>query len=90
MKIQGTHPLYRLQSTSSTRSDDRVKQASSNKDGVSLSGEAQWLSDLKGAIESIPDVRVDEVQQAKVDIASGEIGSEVDLENTVNALLHEV
>jgi hypothetical protein len=90
MKIQGTHPLYRLQSTSSTRSDDRVKQASSNKDGVSLSGEAQWLSDLKGAIESIPDVRVDEVQQAKVDVASGEIGSESDLENTVNALLHEV
>jgi flagellar biosynthesis anti-sigma factor FlgM len=90
MKIQGTHPLYRLQSSSSTRSDDRVKQSSNNKDGVSLSGEAQWLSELKEAVESIPDVRVGEVQQAKADIASGEIGSESDLENAVNALFHEI
>lgn len=90
MKIQGTHPLYRLQSTSSARGDNRVKPSSSNKDDVSLSGEAQWLSDLKGAIESIPDVRVDEVERAKADIANGELGSEADLESTVNALLHEI
>jgi flagellar biosynthesis anti-sigma factor FlgM len=90
MKIQGTHPLYRLQSTSSTPDSSRVKQSSSQSDDVSLSGEAQWLSELKEAIDSIPDVRVDEVERAQADIASGDLGIEADLENTVNALLHEI
>ena len=92
MKIQGAHPLFRLESVNGARNDARVKtgESGSKSDSVRLSGEAQWLQDLKEAIESIPDVRVDEVARARQDIASGNLGTESDLENAVNALLHEI
>jgi len=91
MKIQGTHPLFRLESVNDTRNNAQVKQgAQSGADNVRLSGEAQWLQDLKEAIDSIPDVRIQEVSRARQDIASGDLGSEADMENTVNALLHEI
>jgi len=91
MKIQGAHPLHRLESVNGSRNDARVKQPASQKsDAVRLSGEAQWLQDLKEAIDSIPQVRVDEVARARQDIANGELGSPSDLVSTVNALLHEI
>ena len=92
MKIQGAHPLFRLESVNGARNDARVKRndAAGGADNVQLSGEAQWLQDLREAIESIPEVRVDEVARARQDIASGKLGSEADLESAVNALLHEI
>ena len=48
------------------------------------------MQELKTAIEDIPEVRVDEVARARQDIASGELGSEEDFENAVNALMHEI
>ncbi len=91
MKIQGTHPLFRLESVNGTRNDARVKRGNqSGADNVRLSGEAQWLQDLKAVIDSIPQVRVEEVARARQDIASGDLGSDVDIESTVNALLHEI
>jgi len=92
MKIQGAHPLFRLESVNGKRNDARPEggRTGSGADNVRLSGEAQWLQDLKEAIESIPKVRVDEVARARQDIASGNLGTESDLENTVNALLHEI
>jgi anti-sigma28 factor (negative regulator of flagellin synthesis) len=92
MKIQGSHPLFRLESVNGSRNNAQVKrgQTGTGADSVRLSGEALWLQDLKEAIESIPQVRVDEVARARQDIATGELGSEADLENTVNALLHEI
>jgi len=93
MKIQGTHPLVKLESVNGVRNDARVQRSSgsnSGTDNVRLSGEAQWLQDLKEAIDSIPAVRVDEVARARQDIANGNLGSDADLESTVNALLHEI
>ncbi len=91
MKIQGSHPLFRLESVNGKRNEVRAKHNSQpGADNVRLSGEAQWLQDLKEAIESIPKVRVGEVARARQDIASGNLGSESDIENTVNALLHEI
>jgi flagellar biosynthesis anti-sigma factor FlgM len=92
MKIQGAHPLFRLESVNGTRNTAQVKrgQAGSTSDTVRLSGEAQWLQDLKEAIDSIPEVRVDEVARARQDIANGNLGSDSDIESAVNALLHEI
>jgi anti-sigma28 factor (negative regulator of flagellin synthesis) len=91
MKIQGSHPLYRLTSINGAKTDQRTNQKSTVQQGsVQLSGEAQWMQELKTAIEDIPEVRVDEVARARQDIASGELGSEEDFENAVNALMHEI
>ncbi len=91
MKIQGSHPLYRLTSINGTKTDQRTEEKSSvQRESVQLSGEAQWMQELKTAIEDIPEVRVDEVERARKDIASGELGSEADFENAVNALMHEI
>ena len=91
MKIQGSHPLYRLSSINDTQTDQRTNQKSTvQQESVQLSGEAQWMQELQAAIESIPEVRVDEVARARQDIASGELGSEEDFENAVNALMHEI
>jgi anti-sigma28 factor (negative regulator of flagellin synthesis) len=91
MKIQGSHPLYRLTSINGTRTDQRTTGKSSvQNEQVQLSGEAQWLQELKGAMTDIPDVRVDEVTRARQDIENGELGSDEDLENAVNALMHEI
>ena len=91
MKIQGSHPLYRLTSVNDAKTDQRTNQKSSvQQESVQLSGEAQWMQELKTAIEDIPEVRVDEVTRARQDIASGELGSEEDFENAVNALMHEI
>ena len=91
MKIQGSHPLYRLTSINGTKTDQRTEEKSSvQRESVQLSGEAQWMQELKAAVEDIPEVRVDEVERARKDIASGELGSAEDFENAVNALMHEI
>ena len=91
MKIQGSHPLYRLTSVNDTKSAQRTNQKSSvQNETVQISGESQWLSELKGAIADIPEVRVDEVDRARQDIAKGELGSKEDFDNAVNALMHEI
>ena len=91
MKIQGSHPLYRLTSVNDAKSAQRTNQKSSvQTQTVQISGEGQWMSELKGAIADIPEVRADEVKRARQDIASGELGSEEDFENAVNALMHEI
>ena len=91
MKIQGLHPLYRLSSVNDTKTDQRTNQKSTvQQETVQLSGEAQWMQELKAAIEDIPEVRVDEVARARQDIATGDLGSEEDFENAVNALMHEI
>ena len=91
MKIQGSHPLYRLTSVNDAKSAQRTNQKSSvQNQTVQLSGEAQWVAELKGAIGDIPEVRSDEVSRARQDIAQGELGSKEDFDNAVNALMHEI
>ena len=91
MKIQGSHPLYRLTSVNDAKSAQRTNQKSSvQHETVQISGEGQWMSELKSAFENIPEVRTDEVDRARKDIASGALGSEEDFDNAVNALMHEI
>tara|TARA_B100000575_G_scaffold286828_1_gene284146 strand:+ start:655 stop:930 length:276 start_codon:yes stop_codon:yes gene_type:complete len=91
MKIQGSHPLYRLTSVNDAKSAQRTNQKSSvQNETVQISGEGQWMSELKSAFENIPEVRTDEVDRARKDIASGALGSEEDFDNAVNALMHEI
>jgi|GEM_PF-3253211 len=91
MKIQGSHPLYRLTSVNDAKSAQRTNQKSSvQNETVQISGEGQWMSELKSAFENIPEVRTDEVDRARKDIASGALGSDEDFDNAVNALMHEI
>ena len=91
MKIQGSHPLYRLTSVNDAKSAQRTNQKSSvQTQTVQISGEGQWMSELKDAIADIPEVRADEVKRARQDIAQGALGREEDFDNAVNALMHEI
>jgi anti-sigma28 factor (negative regulator of flagellin synthesis) len=91
MKVHGSHPLYRLESVKGTKTEQRTTTTSQvRNDAVQLSGEAQWLQELKSAAGDIPEVRVDEVDRARQDISNGGLGNEEDLENAVNALMHEI
>ena len=91
MKVQGSHPLYRLTSVNDAKSAQRTNQKSSvQNETVQISGEGQWMSELKSAFENIPEVRTDEVDRARKDIASGALGSDEDFDNAVNALMHEI
>ena len=62
-KVQGSHPLYRLMSTTGTQAGQRTTGKSSVQNTqVQLGGEAQWMQELKGAMDDIPDVRMDKNQ----------------------------
>ena len=48
LMIQGSHPLYRLMSTTGTQAGQRTTGKSSVQNTqVQLSGEAQWMQELK-------------------------------------------
>ena len=70
----------RTASTSDTGSSEQTGD-------VSRSDILQFIQDLKDDASQMPSVRADLVAQAKADISSGSLGSDADLNATINALL---
>ena len=54
---------------------------------VSRSDILQFIQDLKDDASQMPNVRADLVAQAKADISAGSLGTDSDLNATINALL---
>ncbi|MEC8380779.1 MAG: flagellar biosynthesis anti-sigma factor FlgM [Myxococcota bacterium] len=93
MKI---NPPPRVAPTSSVSSARSIKQtapaaaASSTGPSVQLSSEASFAQAMREAAQNAPEVRSDLVQQAKQDIANGQLGTIDDYERAISALLMEL
>ena len=83
MKINGNLPieekklLNRTQDLSKNQNlekKDEAQKTESGRDKVSLSGKAREISELKGMIEAIPDIRRDKVDAVKKAIDAGTYG----------------
>ena len=61
-----------------------------DKGGVNLSNSASFVQGLRDVSQEIPEIRVEEVEQAKADIESGTLGSDKDYDQAVTALLLEL
>jgi anti-sigma28 factor (negative regulator of flagellin synthesis) len=63
---------------------------SESSDGVSLSEQTSFIQILKDVAKGEEPVSADLIEQAKIDIANGSLGSKEDYEQTINALLREL
>jgi len=78
----------RVDGVQSERSATTSDTGSSEQTGdVSRSDILQFIQDLKDDASQMPNVRADLVEQAKADISAGSLGSDADLNATINALL---
>ena len=92
MKI---NPPPRVAPTSSVSSARSIKQtapaaATSAGPSVQLSSEASFAQSMREAVQNAPEVRSDMVQQAKQDMANGQLGTIDDYERAISALLMEL
>jgi cyanophycinase-like exopeptidase len=90
MKIDTTTNIRLIEGVRATKQSSRAGGSLGGTSAgatVSISSEAQWLRELQGAAGEMPDVRVDEVAQAKADIVSGALDSEVEIEAAIDGLL---
>jgi anti-sigma28 factor (negative regulator of flagellin synthesis) len=63
---------------------------SESSDGISLSEQTSFIQILKDVAKGEEPVSADLIEQAKIDIANGSLGSKEDYEQTINALLREL
>lgn len=80
MKIDGTNPIDRkdlhsgvqdVTGNQEIKKKKDVDKADAEKDKISLSGKAKEISELKTAIDQLPDVRTDKVDAVKHAIDTG-------------------
>ena len=57
---------------------------------VRLSGQASWISQVRGMAGSTAGVRMDEVQRARQEIANGTLESNIDMNAVLDALIMEL
>jgi hypothetical protein len=94
MKI--TRPAQIQHSSLSSKASKKSAAAASGEkaagadSGVSLSGNASFIQSIRDSAQLEPAVRSEMVDQAKNDIAAGELGSPKDYEKTITALLMEL
>ena len=91
MKI---NPPPRVAPTSSVSSARSIKQtapaAAASSTGPSVQLSLRQVCTSHGAAQNAPEVRSDLVQQAKQDIANGQLGTIDDYERAISALLMEL
>lgn len=94
MKI--TRPAHLQPSSLSSKATKKSASASSlgksaaPEAGVSLSENASFIQSIRDSAILEPAVRSDMVEQAKNDVASGELGSPKDYDQAITALLMEL
>jgi hypothetical protein len=91
MKIEQP-TLYRQIAPDKVRTGSSISEsgASSESSSVSLSSSASFIQQLKGASQSIQDIRPEVVEQARKDLASGSVGTPEDYKQAISALLQEL
>ena len=93
MKIKnGLQGVSRLSNSKSVREPTSSSEGSPTieKDGVSLSGQSSFINSLRVAAQGQEPVSSDLVEEARLAIANGTLGTKEDFEQTINALLREL
>lgn len=80
LRIDGNNPIYKkdlygkVQEVTENKKLEKkqdIQKLDNEKDKISLSGEAKEISELKAAIDVLPDIRADKVDAIKRAIDSG-------------------
>ena len=94
MKIKnGLQGVVKVSGSSGARVSGDSSEASSateESDGVSLSEQTSFIQVLKEAARGQEPIRSELIEQAKVDLANGVLGSKEDYEQAINAILREL
>jgi flagellar biosynthesis anti-sigma factor FlgM len=92
MNISGLPGLTTISPTSTTgaRQPSQGSPAAGQGVQVQLSGSASWISELRQSAASTPDVRMDEVQRARQEIANGTLDRNIDMDSVLDALIMEL
>ena len=94
MKIKNSlQGVGRISNSNSSRSSDSSSEnpvVSDSSDGVSISEQTSFIQALRVAAKGQEPLRSELIEQARIDIANGTLGSKEDYEQTINALLREL
>ena len=91
MKISGLDPLAGIQQSAAASKQAKTVQANSEPAvQVKMSGEAQWISELRSSAQKLDQVRMDVVEETRAQLANGTFESSVDLSSLVDNLLGEL
>ncbi len=93
MKIKnGLQGVNRLSSSRSVRDpgNSADNSVSSEKDGVSLSEQSSFINALRVAAQGQEPSPNELIEEARLAIANGTLGTKEDFEQTINALLREL
>jgi negative regulator of flagellin synthesis FlgM len=97
MRIDGNNPvdnkdLYNKvqEITENNKSDKKqdVQKPDAEKDKISLSGQSKEISELKAAIDELPDIRTDKVDSIKKAIDTGNYN--IDSKKVAEKILEEI
>ena len=91
MKIDAYNHIAQINRIDEVRAPQRAQAASAvGRDQVSLSSDASFLTDLRGAMSQLGDIRSDVVEQTRAEVEAGQIGTEDDFQHAIDALLMEL
>ena len=92
MNITGISGLNAIQPSlpASSRAVDQASATPSQGVQVQLSNQANWVSQMRSAASSAPEVRTDEIARAQQEIADGTLESNIDMDAVINALMMEL
>lgn len=92
MNISGIPGLTTISpaAPSTGRTETPATTASAPGVQVRLSGQASWISQVRGMAAANTGVRMDEVQRARQEIANGTLESNIDMGAVLDALIMEL
>ena len=88
MKITSLAPVVAAREAVAGKPRAAVRDA--RQDHVALSSAGAWVQDMRAGLSKIPNIRADAVEQAKADLASGEIDSDQNIDALLDALTIEL
>lgn len=91
MKIDGINPYRKVQEVTEIKKVNKkndVQKTYTEKDEISLSEQAKGISELKAAIDELPDIRTDKVDSIKKAIDTGNYN--VDSKKIAEKILEEI
>jgi flagellar biosynthesis anti-sigma factor FlgM len=83
-------PSSSVSTARSVKHTATASQASAASPSVQLSSEASFAQAMRDAVQSAPELRSEMVEQAKQDVATGQLGTIDDYERAISALLMEL
>ena len=89
MKIQGTLPVHQVDKAHSGARETESSRGSESEQVV-LSETAQFIQSLRETVVNQPEARDELIALTRAEIGAGSVGSDVDYDRAVDALLSEL